>query len=146
RPVGFGVAVGATDESDTLVGVRALGGIAVPHGALRGVASLLYTKFLNDPTDPENSTSLYALGVSADYVWMPVPRFAFAAGLGVGLDYASRTLDQGSDTSPWGTLRASPIIVRLLRGHVELGVHVQLVRTGDNTVFLGVAAIDLFPW
>jgi len=145
RPGGIGLALGATDESDTLVGARILGGVPVPGGMVRGIGSLLYTKFLNDPTDPENSTSVYAFGLSVDYVWTPLPQIAFAAGVGIGLDYLVATLDQGTDTSGWTTLRASPIIVRLLKGYLELGLHLQLVRTSDNTVFLGVAAIDVFP-
>ena len=146
RPGGVGLALGATDESDTLVGARILGGVPVPGGMVRGIGSLLYAKFLNgDQDDPENFTRLYAFGLSVDYVWTPLPQIAFAGGVGIGIDYLVATLDQGTDTSGWTTLRASPIIVRLLKGHVELGLHLQLVRTSDNTVFLGVAAIDVFP-
>jgi hypothetical protein len=76
---------------------------------------------------------------------MPLPQLAFGAGLGLGVDVAVRNLDRPTDWSGWGTLRASPIIVRVLDGRVEAGLHVQYVRTSDRGVVLGLAAIDVFP-
>jgi len=35
--------------------------------------------------------------------------------------------------------------VRLLDGHVELGLHVQLVHTNDSLAVRGVAAVDVYP-
>ena len=162
RPLGIGVAlascpncnVGLVDsqeveESDTLVGARILGGVAVPGGMVRGIGSLLYSKFLNDKTDASGVIRRYSFGLSVDYVWTPRPQIAFAGGVGIGIDYLSandEVFDDGlTETTRWTTLRASPIIVRLLNGHVELGLHLQLVSSDDNTAFLGVAAIDVFP-
>jgi hypothetical protein len=136
RPLSVGFALGASGDQDTLVGGRVTGGTAVPQGAVRVIGSLLYTKI--------DGTQLYALGVSADYVWMPLPQVAFAAGLGLGTDHLNGLL--GPDGSNgWWTLRASPVIVRLLEGHVEAGLHLQYVRTSDRGIMLGLAAIDLFP-
>ncbi|HEY0476609.1 MAG TPA: hypothetical protein VGD37_03745 [Kofleriaceae bacterium] len=136
RPLSVGFALGASGDQDTLVGGRVTGGTAVPQGAVRVIGSLLYSKI--------EGTQLYALGVSADYVWMPLPQVAFAAGLGLGTDHLNGLL--GPDGSNgWWTLRASPVIVRLLEGHVEAGLHLQYVRTSDRGVMLGLAAIDLFP-
>jgi hypothetical protein len=145
RLFSVGPVVGATTDDDTVFGGRATGGISVPRGALRGIVSLLYTSYQDDLDDSDTNTRLFALGVSADYVWMPVPKLAFAAGLGVGMDREVRNLDRGSDSTGWWTLRASPVIVRLLDGHLEAGLHVQYVGTSDRGVVLGLAAIDLFP-
>jgi len=163
RPLGIGVALAAcpncnvglvgspeVEESDTLVGARILGGVPVPGGMVRGIGSLLYSKFLNDKTDEMGVIRRYAFGLSVDYVWTPRPQIAFAGGVGIGIDYLSANVEvfdmaAPSDTTRWTTLRASPIIVRLLKGHVELGLHLQLVSTPDTTVLLGVAAIDVFP-
>lgn len=145
RLFSVGLVLGATTDDDTVFGGRASGSIAVPHGALRGIVSLLYTSYQDDLDNSDTNTQLFAGGVSADYVWMPLPRLAFAAGLGVGMDREVRNLDRGSDSTGWWTLRASPVIVRLLDGHLEAGLHVQYVGTSDRGVVLGLAAIDLFP-
>ena len=146
RPVSVGLVMGGTSDQDALIGGRITGGIAVPHGALRAIGSVLYTSFLDDPdNNTDLNTQLFALGVSVDYVWMPLPRLAFGAGLGLGLDRLVRNMDRASDTSGWWTLRASPVIVRVLNGRLEAGLHVQYVRTSDRGVVLGLAAIDLFP-
>ena len=153
----LGVAAGATSSAppsnaDVLeddkfpIGVRILGSLPAPGGAVRAIGSVLYTKGLNDKTDSSNFKKLYVVGLGADYVWMPMPRIGFAAGIGMGWDYEVRALDQGSDTSKWTALRASPIIVRLMDGHVEVGAHLQLIRRGDETGFIGLAAVDVFPF
>lgn len=144
-PLGVGLVVGASSDQDTLIGGRISGGIAVPQGALRALASVLYTRFDDDPENPDSNTQLFALGVSVDYVWMPLPQVAFAAGVGLGIDRQVKNLDREGSSTGWGTLRASPMIVRLLNGRVEVGLHVQYVRTGERGVVLGLAAIDWFP-
>jgi hypothetical protein len=144
RPLAVGFVVGATSDQDALIGGRISGGIAVPHGALRAIASVLYTKFDDDPCNPDSNTKLFALGFSVDYVWMPMPQLAFGVGLGVGTDREVKNLDREGDSTVWGTLRASPVIVRVLNGRLEAGLHLQYVRTGDRSVVLGLAAIDLF--
>jgi hypothetical protein len=70
---------------------------------------------------------------------MPLPYFAFGAGLGIGRDYGT------NDESDWWTLRASPLIARFLDGRVEAGLHVQYLRRNQDTFVLGLAAIGLFP-
>jgi hypothetical protein len=145
RPYGVGLVVGASSDQDALLGARVSGGVAVPHGALRAIGSLLYTSIDGEMQTPEFNTKLYALGISVDYVWMPLPQLAFGAGLGLGMDVAIRNHDRGNDTSGWGTLRLSPVILRVLDGRLEAGLHGQYVRTSDRGVFLGLAAIDLFP-
>ena len=134
RTAAIGLGLGATSESDFLLGVRVLAGLPLPGGALRGIGSVLYSKF--------DTRRDYALGLSVDYVWMPMPTLAFAGGLGFGVDRL--VSDDASETAGWVTLRASPIIVRLLGGRLEAGLHTQLVRTKDNTVLLGIAAIDVY--
>ncbi|MDB4959102.1 MAG: hypothetical protein JWO36_6671 [Myxococcales bacterium] len=145
RPFGVGLMLGTTGDSDTVAGARISGGLAVPQGAVRAIGSLLYASYADNMADPTSSTSLYALGLSTDYVWMPIPHVAFAGGLGIGIDVLARNLGRPGDTNAWWTVRASPLIVRLAGGHVEAGLHLQYVRTGDRGVMIGVAAIDLFP-
>jgi hypothetical protein len=151
RPLGIGVAFSWRSDTDNLlVGGHVLGSLAVPGGALRGSAQATFTKTqitgINDPTDPTNTTKIYAFGIGLDYVWMPVPQFAFAAGVSVGYDYYVETLD--SSASDWrrrAGLRASPLIVRLAGGHLELGLHGQLDVNRDGVYVTGLAAIDVFP-
>jgi hypothetical protein len=146
RPISLGLMMGGTSESDFLVGGRITGGIAVPHGALRAIGSVLHTSFEDDPdNNTDLITDLYALGLSVDYLWMPMPNLAFGGGLGIGLDVLVRNTDRPTGSSAWGTVRASPVIVRVLDGRVEAGLHLQYVQTSDRGVFLGLAAIDLFP-
>jgi hypothetical protein len=146
RPLAVGLLVGGTSDKDALIGGRITGGIAVPHGALRAIGSVLFTRFEDNPdNNTDLTTDLYALGLGVDYVWMPLPQLAFGAGLGFGVDLAVRNMERGTDASGWGTLRASPVIVRVLDGRIELGLHVQYVRTSDRGVVLGLVGIDLFP-
>jgi hypothetical protein len=145
RPLAVGLMLGSTSDQDTVFGGRVSGGLAVPQGAVRAIASMLYTSFADDSCNPDSSTQLFALGGSVDYVWMPVPQLAFAAGLGLGTDIQVKNLDREGSSAGWWTLRASPVIVRFLAGRLEAGLHVQYVRTSDRGVVLGLAAIDLFP-
>lgn len=128
------------------IGLRLLGNLPVPHGAVRAIASALYTKGLNDKTDPSNWKKLYVIGLAADFILAPrsTPNVAFAAGVGIGWDYEVRSFDQGTDLAQTTSLRASPIIYRLAKGAVEVGVHTQLVVRGDGVGFIGLAAVDVF--
>ncbi|MBS1121939.1 MAG: hypothetical protein H6Q90_4167 [Deltaproteobacteria bacterium] len=145
RHLGLGLILGMTSDEDTVSGARISGGLAVPHGALRAIGSVLYDKFPDDLNDPDSNTKLFAVGLSLDYVWMPLPQFMFGGGLGVGSDREIRNLDRENGSQSWWTLRASPVIVRLLQGRIEVGLHLQYVRTSDRGVSLGLAVVDLFP-
>jgi hypothetical protein len=148
RDAAIGFGIGSFNRGDTALVGRILGNVALPGGALRGFVSGLYTNTqferINDLTDSTNTTSVYSLGLALDYVWMPVPKFAFAAGLGAGVDYLVRDLDQATETNKSVALRASPLIVRLAGGHVELGLHLQLATAAD-LAFVGLVAVDVFP-
>jgi hypothetical protein len=136
------------DDPDVLendhfpIGLRLVGSAPVPYGALRAIGSVLYTKGLNDDSDSSNTKKLYVFGLGIDYVYMPRSRLAFGLGVGFGWDYEVRP--DSSDTAPWTTLRASPLIVRLADGMVELGVHTQLIKRGDGLGYVGLAAVDVF--
>jgi hypothetical protein len=145
RLLGIGLMLGGSSDQDTLIGGRVGASVPVPQGALRTIGSLLYTRFNDNSDDPNSLTQLFALGVSVDYVWMPVPYLAFGGGLGLGMDRLVRNMDRETDSSSWWTLRASPVIVRGFEGRVEAGFHLQYVRTSDRGVVLGLVAIDLFP-
>mgnify|MGYP001602110764 CR=1 FL=1 len=73
-------------------------------------------------------------------MWTPLQQLAFAAGLGIGIG-----VDDIDQTGTW-TLRASPVILRVLNGRLEVGLHVQIVGSGGDTVALGLAAFDVFPF
>jgi hypothetical protein len=135
RPFAIGLAIGTTRhaDDDIVFGGRLGASFAIPHGALRVLGSVLYAN------DTYTGETLYRLGFSADYVWMPLPYFAFGVGLGIGRDYGT------TDPPDWWTLRASPLIARFLNGRVEAGLHVQYLRRDTSTFVLGLAAIDLFP-
>ena len=144
RPLGIGLLGGTSSEQDPLIGARVSAGIAVPSGAVRAIASLLFTQFNNgDENNPDANTKLFAIGLSADYVWMPLPQLGFAAGLGIGQDRFVH--DGGSDANGWWTVRLSPVILRFAEGRLEAGAHLQYVRTSDRGVVLVLAGIELFP-
>jgi len=145
RPLGIGLLGGTSSEQDPLIGVRVSAGIAVPSGAVRAIGSLLFTQSNNgDPDHPDANTKLFAIGLSAEYVWMPLPQLGFAAGLGVGQDRLVVTDSDGS-ANGWWTLRLSPVILRFADGRVEAGAHLQYVQTSDRGVVLALAGIELFP-
>ena len=145
RSVGIGVAVGANHREVPVIGARAIAGIPLPGGALRGTATVSYSRY-EEPLDPVERTTTISVGLGGDYVWMPLPQLAFAAGLGIGFDRDQ--IHQGDMTSTdlgaWWMLHASPLLVRALGGHLELGLHVQVARAGDEWTTIMLASADVF--
>ena len=141
RGVGVGAFAGVTHSEDAALGARVLDAIAVPGGALRGV--LMFYRF-RDSRDPDASQT-YAVGAAADYVRPVLPQLAMAAGIGIGADFDRFMPGSASenDTSGWLAVRASPLIARVDRGHVELGLHVHLVLAGDEATLLVFAGVDV---
>jgi len=143
RGAGVGAFAGVTHSEDAALGARVLDAIAVPGGALRGV--LMVYRF-RDSRDPDASQT-YAVGAAADYVRPVLPQLAMAAGVGIGADF-DRFMpgsQSDNDTSGWLALRASPLIARVDRGHIELGLHVHLVLAGDEATLLVFAGVDVLP-
>jgi hypothetical protein len=131
RFVGAGFVVGTDTDEDHIYGARLIGSLPVPYGAVRAIGSLNYARQYDGNGD--GFGGLYALGVSVDYVWMPVAHLGFAVGAGIGQDRIVQ--DDGLDVPSrgWWTLRASPVVARFLQGRAEAGLHIQHVVT------------DLFP-
>lgn len=133
RTVGIGVGIGANTREHPLVGARIVGNLTTPIGVVRGLGSLVYSRY-EDPGDPAMGESPYIadtfiIGGGFEYLFIPVPQlaFAFGAGFGMEIDRAAQT-----DVSGSLSLRASPIIVRLARGSIEAGLHAQLVIASDE--------------
>lgn len=143
RSAGVGAFAGVTHSEDAVLGARVLGAIAMPGGALRGV--VMFYRF-RDSRDPDASQT-YAIGTAADYVRPVFPQLAAAAGIGIGADFDRFGPGSASenDTSGWIALRASPLIARVDRGHLELGLHVHLVLAGDEATLLVFAGVDVLP-
>ncbi len=142
RYVGVGSMFGINSDDDISYGIRGSGSVPVPYGALRAVGSLLYYELTD--FDGGYFGERYSLGFSVDYVLMPLRRLGFAAGAGVGQD---RDYPEGGaqiQTQGWWSLRASPVILRLLEGRAEASLNVQYVRT-DRGLLIYLLAIDLFP-
>ncbi len=132
-------------DQDALFGARISGGIPARHGAARAIASFLtYREFLDNPRNNCGKTHSYAFELSANYVWMPRPQVGFSAGLGGGVDVLARNENRGTDFQGFWTLHASPIIVRVLEGRMEVGLHVEYARA-DRGVSIALLAVDLFP-
>jgi hypothetical protein len=75
-----------------------------------------------------------------------VANLGFAAGAGLGQDRDYGDGEAEVQTAGWWTVRASPLIVRLLQGHAEAGLHIQYVKRSDGaTAKVFFLAFDLFP-
>ncbi len=149
RPLAVGLFLGATSREDPFVGARVVGGMPLPHGALRAAGAVMLRHYEDEPTTPpatQLETTTVTIGGGIDYLWLPVPQLALAMGLGVGFEIDKQNQDRGTDVGGFWALRASPVIVRLARGKVELGIHVQVVRAGDEWTTLMMGAGDVFLW
>jgi hypothetical protein len=76
-------------------------------------------------------------------------------GLGIGVDYdavnptlTSMQLDgpRTSDLGTFLTVRLTPIVLRLRRDTVEVGLHVGAVIAGDEVTVNAAIAVDWFLW
>jgi hypothetical protein len=147
RTFGLGLFVGATSREDPFVGVRVVGGMPMPRGGLRAVGSAFVRRYEDEPTtppDPTHTTTTLAIGGAIDYLWLPTPQLALTAGLGVGFEIDWQNQDRGTDVGGFWALRASPATLRLARGRVELGIHLQVARAGDEWTTLMMAGCDVF--
>jgi len=143
RMAGVGAFAGVTHSEDAVLGARVLGGIAMPGGALRG--SLVFSRY-RDSRDPDVPRT-YTIGVAADYARPLLPQLAVAGGIGIGADFDRYAPGAAStnDTSGWIAFRASPLIARVDRGHVELGLHVHFVLAGTEPTLFAFAGVDVLP-
>jgi len=139
--VGFGLAIGGTSDSDIVVGVRVVGGYAVPRGAVRATLQGLWTRENDD--DPYHHIDLYAIGLGFDYLLAWGRGLASALGVGAGIDITDDNYD-GVSRDTWTTVRASPLVIRLASPKLEIGLHLQLVFPAK--VVVGVLAVDWFVW
>ncbi len=146
RSAGLGLAVGANHREVPLIGARATAGIPLPGGALRGTATVLYSRHEDATLDPVERTATISIGLGGDYVWMPLPQLAFAAGLGIGFDRdeVRQASMVTTDVGAWFMVHASPVLVRVLDGRLEVGLHAQLARAADEWTLIGLASMDVF--
>lgn len=149
RSFGVGAFAGATSREDPFVGLRVVGGMPLPRGALRAQAWSLVRHYEDEPTTPpapQLFTTTIAIAGGIDYLWLPVPQLALALGLGVGIEIDEQNQNRGTDVGGFWAVRASPVILRLARGRVELGIHVQVARAGDEWTTLMMGGADVFLW
>jgi hypothetical protein len=140
--LGLGVGAGFSSDNDFIYGGRAVVEIAaVGPGAVRVVPSVFYTNFL-DPTDQNHNFDLYALGLGLEYIAPIAPWFSVAGGAGVGIDLIKDNYDNPGTEQAWGAIRLSPTV--RVGDSVDIGVHVQLVKTADNSVGLAELGVDYF--
>ena len=145
RQLGFGIAVGANHREIPLAGLRAIAGLPLPGGALRGTATVLYSRAEDASLDPIEHTTTLSIAVGADYLWTPLPPLALAVGIGLGFDRdrAEQGAMTTTDLGAWWMLHASPLVVRLVGGHLELGLHTQVVRSGDEWTAIVLTSADV---
>lgn len=142
--IGAGAAIGLTSDSDVIYGIRLPVQLTpVGIGAIRVVPSLFYADF-NDPDDVYHEIKLYAVGLGIEYVHPIAPTFFIAGGAGLGIDFIDDNYsDEGEITRQvWGALRVSPTLK--VMGALDIGLHLQVVRTEDRTVGLGELGLDYF--
>lgn len=145
RQLGVGLAIGANQREVPIAGVRLIAGIPLPGGALRGTGTVSYSSYDDAALDPIEHTTTISISVGGDYLWTPLPPIALAGGIGIGFD-RDRTrhgVTTATDTGAWWMVHASPLIVRVLGGHLEVGLHVQVVRSGDEWTTIVLAAADV---
>lgn len=139
--IGIGALAGVTSDSEWLIGMRGVFrlGPAGP-GEIRAVTQVLYTR---ETPDPYHHIDLVAPSLAAEYVQPLSDRFLLAGGLAFGVDFSQDSYpDNPVQTNAWGALRASPT-VRF--GAIDLGLHLQLVRT-DRFLVLGELGLDYYVW
>ena len=143
RRFGIGGTLGTNTTENTLLGFRIVAAMAVGDDQLRGIASVTTLRYEDDPGF---STRAWKLGASCDYLWLPVPQVAIGGGVGLGADLDVPDQGRPFDVGGWWSLRASPVIARLARGRAEIGLHVQVIRAGDEWQTLFTLAGDVYLW
>ncbi|MEJ7596470.1 MAG: hypothetical protein WKG01_01065 [Kofleriaceae bacterium] len=150
RSLGLGLLVGAGVQRENVVaGARISGAVAVPGGTLRAIGMLSFSQYPDDSADLTLRTRTYSFGCSADYVWQPHVRVGIGAGIGIGVDYDVVNRHdpmRQNDLGAFWALRASPAILRLRGGAVEVGLHVQVQIAGDELITNGIGAVDWYLW
>jgi hypothetical protein len=140
--LGVGVGAGFSSDNDFIYGGRAVIELAaVGPGAVRVVPSFFYTNFL-DPADQYHNFDLYALGLGLEYIAPIMPWFSIAGGAGFGIDLLKDNYDNPGTEQAWGSVRLSPTV--RIGGFVDIGLHLQLVKTADNSVGLAELGVDYF--
>ena len=139
---GVGLGVGMTPDDDIIFGLRIPLELArVGPGAIRALPSVFYAQF-SDPDDQYHEIKLYAVGLGLEYVHPIAPTSFVAGGVGVGLDLIDDNYENGISRQTWGALRLSPTLK--LGGVIDIGLHLQVVKTSDRTVGLGELGVDYF--
>jgi tetratricopeptide (TPR) repeat protein len=140
--LGVGAAIGLTSESDVIYGVRfPIQLAALGPGALRLVPTAFRATYAN-PDDQEQIFTLYALGIAIEYVAPLAPKIFVGVGIGGGVDLISDSYNNPGEQQAWGAARLSPTLK--LGKALDLGLHIQLVKTDDNTVGLAELGLDYF--
>lgn len=135
----IGASAGETSDFDPIFGARALRAI----GNIRVLVSARYDKFGDDSTNGFSKSNQVLCGGGAELVWSR-SRYAFAAGAMAGLDLLFRNQNRGTHAAAWWGVRASPILLRLSDGELELGLHLEGVQTTDRLAAFAVVGIDWF--
>ncbi len=161
----LGVLLGAGTRENTLIGARGVYDLLeVPHGKLRGVGSLHYTRYADqhagdmigmDRIATDLKTDSVELTVTLTYLYSVVPRLAVGGGIGIGVDFdfplsvppnnppLNPPLDRSSDYGALFLLELEPAVIRV-SPTFEASLHVQFVISGTELVANGVVAVDWF--
>ena len=141
--IGVGLMTGVSSDQDWINGARlVLNAAPAGPGVVRVVPQYLYASS-TDPMDVYHTYSVHALGLGVEYAYPATDRIVLAGGLGVGFDMLKDNYGNPTANSGWGALRLSPTF-RFDR--LDVGGHVQIVRTSDRTVLLAELGVDFFVW
>jgi hypothetical protein len=143
RRIGLGLAIGVSSDGDVIYGARLPFHIdTLGPGTFRILPSFFFADL--DPDDPYHEFRIYAPGVSLEYVMPLAPKFALAAGAGVGIDIITDNYGSTSRNG-WTMVRVSPTL-RLGKA-LDVGIHMQgVVTTNKAVVGLAELGVDYFFW
>lgn len=156
RRLAIGALVGMNVQRESLLfGVRAIGAMSAPGGAIRVIGAFQFSRYNDEPLLPSYITRTSSFSGGIDYLWMPRATFALGGGLGFGADYDSVSpvihsddpdMERVSDVGSFFAIRATPMSLHLRRGAVEVGLHLAMLLAADEVTFTALFAVDWFVW
>jgi hypothetical protein len=148
--LGFGVLIGGDiSHENPLFGGRFLAGLTLSGALLRGIGTLQFTRYHDEPMDDSKRTDTFTAAAAVEALWTPNRRIGIGGGIGLAMDYDvpnQQNADRQSDLGSSLSATATPIVARFSEGDIELGLRLHVLRAGDETLLQATVAVDWFAW